>query len=98
MKYPLLLVLAVPCLAAGPAAAQTIDIRAITCKEAAALPDETLELLSVWLDGYLADDENPEDAKVDLAAVQEDAQEIRDHCERNPDATVLQAAEALGDD
>lgn len=98
MKYPIALVLAVPFLAAAPVEAQTIDVRAMTCKEVAALPDATLRLIAVWLDGYLADDESPEDMKVDLAAAQEDAEDIREHCEQNPAMSLLQAAEALEDD
>ncbi|WP_072396303.1 HdeA/HdeB family chaperone [Hyphomicrobium sp. CS1GBMeth3] len=98
MKHPVAIVLAVPFLAAASVKAQTIDVRTITCKEVAALPDATLRLLAVWLDGYLADDESPEDAKVDLAAAQEDAEDIQAHCEQNPAMGLLQAAEALEDD
>jgi hypothetical protein len=98
VKYAALLVVAVPFLAADSVSAQTIDVRIIKCKEVAALPDVTLRLLAVWLDGYLADDERPEDGKADLAAAQDAAEDIQAHCERNPTKGLLQAVEALEDD
>lgn len=95
MKCILGLVCTVSFLAVAPASAQTIDVRTITCKEVAALPDETLELFAVWLDGFLADDENAEDQKVDLAAAEDDAEEIKAYCTKHPALPLLQAMEQL---
>lgn len=82
---------------AASANAETIDVRAITCAEVATLPDETLRRLAVWLDGYLADDEANEDAKIDLTALEGDAADIKAYCLKNPATTLLRAAEALDD-
>lgn len=89
------LVCTVSFLASASASAQTIDVRTVTCKEAAALPDGTLGLLAVWLDGFLADDDNAEDQKVDLAAAEDDAEEIKAYCTKHPALPLLQAMEQL---
>jgi hypothetical protein len=97
MKHLLGFACAVTLLATEPVSAQTINVRTVTCKEVAALPEATLKLLAVWLDGFLADDESPADANVDLASVQEDADDIRAHCAAHPATGLLQAMEELED-
>jgi len=37
------------------------------------LPARTLDLVAVWLDGFQADDDDPESMKVDLSATDADA-------------------------
>jgi hypothetical protein len=97
MKNVIAFAFAFPFLAATPANAQSIDIGIITCKEVAALPKETLELIAVWLDGFHADEEDAESMKVDLAAAKARGDKIKAHCQQNPTIGLLQAAEATDD-
>jgi hypothetical protein len=93
MKNVIALAFAVSLLAAAPVNAQTIDFATIKCKDVAALPKATLELIAVWLDGFQADDDDPESMKVDLTAVKAHGDKIKAHCRQHPTIGLLQAAE-----
>lgn len=79
------------------AAAQTqkVDLRKMTCKEAIALPEATLDLVSVWIDGFMSDNDDPESMVVDFSGT--DADEIKAVCQNNPGTRLLQAVEDLED-
>jgi hypothetical protein len=87
------LALAASILAVAPANAQTIDFRTVKCQEIAALPIETLDFVSVWLDGYSADEEDAESMKADFSGT--DADEIKAYCQQHPDPAFLKAAEEM---
>lgn len=80
---------------ATAAHAQKIDLRTITCKEAIALPEDTLDVVSVWIDGFMSDDDDPESMVVDFSET--DSDEIKAVCQKIPSAKLLHAVEDLED-
>jgi len=76
------------------AQAQTIDFRTYKCSKFIALPENIQELVAVWLDGFLSDDEDPQSMQVDFAGT--DTDEIRTYCQSNPGALLPSAAEEAG--
>ena len=75
--------------------AEAINLKTYTCSEFVSLPEETKDLVAVWLDGYLADDEAADGLTVDFSGT--DADELSEFCAANSGSTVLQAAEGPPD-
>lgn len=96
MKQILGLTVALALLGAPSVCAQTIDLRTIKCSEFAALPLETRDLVAVWLDGFLADDQAADGLQVDFLEI--DADFIENHCQKTPNAGLLAAVEAMPDE
>jgi hypothetical protein len=90
------LMTALALLGAASVCAQTIDLRTIKCSEFAALPVETQELVAVWLDGFLADDQAPDGLLVDFSET--DADFIQEQCQKTPNAGLLASVEAMPDE
>jgi acid stress chaperone HdeB len=76
-----------------PANAQVIDLSKIECKEFIGLPKETISYLTMWLDGYLTDEEDPH--VVDLEKMKTTAEKLVLYCAQNPSMSVLTAAEEV---
>jgi len=85
--------LAASIFAVAPANAQTIDFRTAKCQEIAALPLDTLDFVSVWIDGYSADEEDAESMKADFSGT--DADDIKAYCQQHPDTAFLKAVEEM---
>ena len=77
--------------AAGSANAQAIDISRMKCKDLIELPKETVTRLTIWLDGYLTDDEEPR--VVDFGQMKMKAEKLNLFCAQNPNVGLLSAAE-----
>jgi len=73
--------------------AQDVDMRKFTCKEAIALPEDSLARVSAWIDGFMSDDDDPASMVVDFSET--DADEIKAYCKNNPNIKLLQAVENL---
>ena len=86
-------VFAVAAALAGPANAQVIDLSKIECKEFIGLPKETISYLTMWLDGYLTDEEDSH--VVDLEKMKTTAEKLVLYCAQNPSMSVLNAAEEV---
>jgi acid stress chaperone HdeB len=84
-------VFAVAAALAGPAKAQVIDLSRIKCKEFIGFPKETMSYLTMWIDGYLTDEEDPR--VVDLEKMKTKAEKLGLYCAQNPRMSVLTAAE-----
>jgi acid stress chaperone HdeB len=78
-------------LAAAAANAQTVDLSRMTCKDLIELPKETIGHLTIWLDGYFTQDEEPR--VVDLAQIKGKAEKLALYCAQNPKLRVIFAAE-----
>jgi acid stress chaperone HdeB len=78
-------------LAATAANPQAIDLSRMKCKDLIELPKETVASLTIWLDGYLTDDEEPR--VVDLAQMKVKADKLGLYCAQNPSVGLLSAAE-----
>jgi acid stress chaperone HdeB len=74
-----------------PANAQVIDLSRIKCKEFIGFPKETMSYLTMWIDGYLTDEEDPR--VVDLEKMKAKTEKLGLYCAQNPRMSVLTAAE-----
>ena len=78
----------------APANAQRLDLAAMKCKDFLA-NKPNIELVLMWLEGYYSE-ENASPI-VDFEKMKQDAGKISDFCGKNPDNSVIDAAEvALG--
>jgi hypothetical protein len=73
------------------AGAQTVDISGLKCKDLMELPRETVTSLTIWLDGFLTDDEQPR--LVDFDKIKLKAEKLAFYCAQNPRVSLLTAAE-----
>ena len=96
MKKILILATAALLASAIPAQAQKLDVSTIKCRELASSSKEKIALILMWLQGYYSD----EDASpiVDFDKMGKDAKAIGEYCEKNPDHSVITAAEESLDD
>jgi acid stress chaperone HdeB len=80
-------------LAANAADAQSVDLSKIKCKEFIELPKETAFAITVWLDGYFTDEEDP--AVVDFDRLKAMAEKVGAFCSQNPKMGLITAAESV---
>jgi hypothetical protein len=78
-------------LAADAAFAQQVELSKLRCREFIDLPKETIANITLWLDGYLTDEEDP--AVVDFDKMKTRAEKLVTHCAQNPKTRVMTAAE-----
>jgi acid stress chaperone HdeB len=77
--------------AAAAANAQVVDLSTIKCREFIELPKETANAITMWLDGYFTDEEDP--AVVDLDKLKGKAEKLGAFCAANPRMSLMTAAE-----
>ena len=92
-KLAVLLVLVSGVLAAAAANAQVVDLSTIKCKEFIELPKETANAVTMWLEGYFTDEEDP--AVVDFDKVKAKAEKLGAFCAQNPKMNLMTAAENM---
>jgi acid stress chaperone HdeB len=80
-------------LLAGTADAQVVDLSTIKCREFIELPKETATAVTVWLDGYYTDEEDP--AVVDFDKMKAKAEKLGAFCAQNPKMGLMTAAESV---
>jgi acid stress chaperone HdeB len=80
-------------LAAAPADAQVVDLSTIKCKDFVELPKETVNAITMWLDGYYTDEEDP--AVVDFDKLKAKADKLGAFCVQNPKMGLMTAAESV---
>jgi hypothetical protein len=73
------------------AQAQALDLSALKCKDFVELPKDTVNAITLWLEGYLTDEADP--TVVDLDQLKAKAERLAMLCGQNPDMSVLVAAE-----
>jgi acid stress chaperone HdeB len=78
-------------LAAAPCEAQLLDLSTLKCKQFIDLPKDTAGAMTMWLDGYLTDEEDP--AVIDLDKMKVRAERLAAYCGQNPEMTLMTAAE-----
>lgn len=76
---------------AAAANAQAVNLSTIKCKAFAELPKETVTAITMWLDGYLTDEEDP--AVIDLDKLKAKAEKLAGYCAQNPKMGLMTAAE-----
>jgi acid stress chaperone HdeB len=80
-------------LAAQPGHAQLVDLSTLRCKQFIELPKETINAVTMWLDGYLTDEEDP--AVVDVDKIKLKAEGLAAYCGQNPEMSLMTAAENI---
>lgn len=78
--------------AAMPAAAQQIDVAAITCEEVAAMPAESLVMMIAFIDGYTGGEAG--DSVLDIDRLNGDLTKVGEICTADPKATLMDAMKA----
>ena len=96
MKKLLILSTAAMIAAAAPVQAQQLDMSTVKCRDFVSSSKDNIALMLMWLQGYYSD----EDASpiVDFDKMGKDAKKLGEYCARNPDHSVITAAEEALDD
>ena len=76
---------------ASVAAAQTLNLSALKCKQFIAMPKETNIAITIWLDGYYTDQE--ETTVVDFDKLRAKTEKLAAFCAQNPRTGLMTAAE-----
>jgi acid stress chaperone HdeB len=79
--------------AASAADAQSVDLSKIKCKDFIELPKDTAYAITVWLDGYFTDEEDP--AVVNFDRLKAMAEKVGAFCAQNPNMGLMGAAESV---
>jgi acid stress chaperone HdeB len=80
-------------LVAQRASAQVVDLSTIKCKDFIELPKETVSAITMWLDGYYTDEEDP--AVIDFDKMKVKADKLGSFCAQNPKMGLMTAAESV---
>jgi HdeA/HdeB family len=91
VKFAGAILVAASLLAAGAAQAQQVELSKLRCRAFIDLPKETIATITLWLDGYYTDEEDP--AVVDFDKMKVKAEKLVAHCAQNPRMRVMTAAE-----
>ena len=96
MKKLIILTTAAMLSGALPAHAQQLDMSTVKCRDFVASSKENIALMLMWLQGYYSE----EDASpiVDFDKMMKDAKKLGEYCAKNPDHSVITAAEESLDD
>ena len=96
MKKVLILATAAMPAAGAPASAQTLDMSTVKCKDFVTSSKDNIALILMWLQGFYAD----EDASpiVDFGKMEKDAKKLGEYCGKNPDHSVITAADEVVDE
>src|SRR5436190_13467331 len=86
-------VIAAAVLAAPRAQAQVLDLSALKCKDFVELPKDTVNAITLWLDGYYTDEEDP--AVLDFDKLKAKAEKLNAFCVQNPRMGLMTAAESV---
>jgi acid stress chaperone HdeB len=92
-RLTIVVLVAAGLLAAEPTNAQLVDLSTLKCKNFIELPKETVNAVTMWLDGYLTDEEDP--AVVDFDKMKAKAERLSEYCGQNPEMTLMTAAENI---
>jgi acid stress chaperone HdeB len=91
MKASLILIVSAVVWATAPANAQQLDLSTIKCREFLQSGKENIALVLMWMEGYYTD----QDAApiVDFDKMKKDAQALAEYCNKNPNHSLITAAE-----
>jgi acid stress chaperone HdeB len=80
-------------LAANAADAQSVDLSKMKCKEFIELPKDTAYAITVWLEGYFTDEDDP--AVVNFDKLKAVTEKVGAACAQNPRMGLMSAAESV---
>ena len=93
MKIISAVLLAFALAAATPVQAQKIDLNTVKCKEFIESSSEKIGFIMMWLSGYYMDEDDP--PVIDFDEMKENAKKIGEYCGKNPDSSLMTAAEEV---
>ena len=93
VKLASAVLVAVALLVAERAPAQVVDLSTIKCKDFIELPKETVNAITMWLDGYYSEDDAP--PIVDFDKMGENSKKLGEYCGKNPGHSVITAADKV---
>ena len=91
MKFAGAILVAASLSLVGMAEAQQVELSKLRCRAFIDLPKETIANITMWLDGYYTDEEDP--AVVDFDKMKIKAEKLVAYCAQNPKMRVMSAAE-----
>lgn len=74
-----------------PAAAQSLDLSTIKCKDFLQSGKENIAVIITWLDGYYKEKDDP--PVIDLANFSAKSEKLAKYCAENPDNGLITAAD-----
>lgn len=74
-----------------PAAAQSLDLSTIKCKDFLQSGKENIAVIITWLDGYYKEKDDP--PVIDLANFSTKSEKLAKYCAENPDNGLITAAD-----
>ena len=84
-------------LASAPAAADKIDMSTITCQQFLASGEKDIEVMLVWMHGYLAG--QSEYTLLDFAEFEQGSKDLAEYCSQNPETSLMNAVqESMGEE
>jgi len=93
MKSTLKIAAAVLCLGAAlPAAAQQVDVAAITCADASTMPPEALGMMIAFIDGFTGGEAG--DSVMDFDRLSADLDKVTEACKADASVTLMDAMKA----
>jgi acid stress chaperone HdeB len=91
MKTLIVLTAAAFLSASIPAQAQRLDVSTVKCKEFLGSSTENIAFIMMWMQGYYsADDSSP---VIDFDKMKNDGIKIAEYCAKNPDDSLITAAD-----
>jgi acid stress chaperone HdeB len=96
VKKVLILATAALLAAGAPVPAQTLDMSTVKCKDFVTSSKDNVALILMWLQGlYAGEDSSP---IVDFGKTEKDAKKLGEYCGKNPDHSVITAADEVVDE
>lgn len=93
MKFYACTLLIALMISTSAAQAQQVNFTTAKCQDLANMSEDVVDLVSVWLDGFSSDEEQPETLTVDFSGT--DADDLTAYCQQNPSVSLVQAFENL---
>jgi acid stress chaperone HdeB len=93
MRIILRIALATALISAGSASAQIVDMRRATCNDFIVFKRDTTFAITVWLDAYYFDEDDP--PIIDFDKIKKKAAKLTVYCNQNPTHPLTTAAEPI---
>ena len=88
-----LLIAAGLALSSAPAHAVVLDLSTMTCKQFLESGDDTIKMVLTWMDGWYKGDSD--EAIIDTDVFVENAKQFGSFCGKNPNISIVNAAEKV---
>ncbi|WP_027584952.1 HdeA/HdeB family chaperone [Bradyrhizobium sp. Ai1a-2] len=80
-------------LSSAPAGATVFDLSTMSCKQFLESGDDTIKLVLTWMDGWYKGDSD--EAIIDTDVFVDNAKKFGSYCGKNPNVSIVNAAESV---